>query len=255
MVTGAPTVQARSVLVTGGAAGIGRAVAELLAARGWSVVAADIAEDGLQELSAVPGVTALRAEVTRGADCAAAVRRAVELAPLRGLVCSAGLELHGDVVTTGEADWDRVLGVNLKGIYLAAQAAIPQLAAAGGGSVVVISSAQGLSTQRSVAAYAAAKGGAMALTRAMALDHADAGVRVNCIAPGTIDTTLVRQNAAHFAPEDPEGQLRRWGSMHALGRVGTPAEVAGVVGFLLGDEATFVTGATWLVDGGLLASF
>ncbi|MGI8882042.1 MAG: SDR family NAD(P)-dependent oxidoreductase [Jatrophihabitans sp.] len=249
----------RSVLVVGGGSGIGAATAGLLCEAGWQVVSADITYPA-RSTSPREGVARsgeilkIHADVTNQDDLDRAVSAADHLAPLGGLVYSAGAERHA-TVTGDDAVWPEMIEVNLTGAYRAGRAAVPALSRNGGGSVVIVSSVQGLATQPGVAAYAAAKAGALGLVRAMALDHAAAGVRVNAVAPGTIDTPLVRHNAEAMYPGDPTRALADWGAMHALGRIGQPEEVASVIGFLLSDAASFVTGATWTVDGGLLASF
>jgi NAD(P)-dependent dehydrogenase (short-subunit alcohol dehydrogenase family) len=243
----------RSVMVVGGGSGIGAATAALLSGRGWLVFSADLTHSA--EPIDAGGIQQRRADTRDIADLRAVVDEANDQAPLKGLVFCAGLERHGDVLAEDESIWDDMIEVNLTGAYLSARAAIPALAANSGGSIVVMSSVQGIATQKGAAGYAAAKAGAMGLVRAMALDHADAGIRVNAVAPGTVDTALVRRNAAQVRPDDPAAALTDWGAMHALGRIAQPVEIATVVAFLLSDEASFVTGATWTVDGGLLASY
>lgn len=254
----------RSVVVVGGGSGIGEASAELLAARGWAVVSADIAyptttigdDDKPGQDDAGPdGIRRVRADATRLADLQAVVDEADRVAPLKAMVFSAGAERHGDVLAADGTIWDQMLEVNLTAAYLSARAGVPRLIDNGGGSVVVLSSVQGLATEPGNVGYAAAKAGAMGLVRAMALDHGRQGVRVNAIAPGTVETPLVRRNAAEIDPGDPDAVLASWGRLHALGRIAQPAEIAAVVAFLVSDEASFVTGSTWTVDGGLLASY
>ncbi|WP_029136544.1 SDR family NAD(P)-dependent oxidoreductase [Nakamurella lactea] len=279
------TSAGRSAVVIGGASGIGAATADLLAARGWHVVCADIADPPDQSDAVgrgldgpgpdrperdnrevddravggaddAPGSMRHRyADATRLADLRRVVAEADAIAPLKALVFSAGAERHGDVLAEDGTIWDQMIDVNLTAAYLSARAGIPLLIANGGGSVVVLSSVQGIATEPGNAGYAAAKAGAMGLVRAMALDHGRQGVRVNAVAPGTVDTPLVRRNAAAVRPEDPDAVLAGWGELHALGRVARSSEIAAVVAFLVSDEASFVTGATWTVDGGLLASY
>ena len=170
------------------------------------------------------------------------------------LVCCAGIQRYGTVVDTPEEVWDDVLDINLKGVYLAAKFAVPEMRKHGGGALVAISSVQAFASQTSVAAYTASKGGINALVRAMALDHASDNITVNAVCPASVDTPMLRWAAdLHKGQGTVEETLAGWGRGHPLGRIGQPWEIAEAVAFLASDKARFITGAELKIDGGALA--
>lgn len=253
----------RRALVTGGAGGIGRAAAELLAERGAAVAvtALELAEAAAvaDAITAAGGrAMAIEADVSDAVSVAAAVERTVAAyGGLDTLVVSAGIQRYGSVAETDEATWDEVFAVNAKGAFLAARAAIPHLRRGTAGSIVVVSSVQGHATQTDVAAYTASKGALAALVRSIAVDEARHGVRANAVSPGSVDTPMLRHSATLFAGDDPDAVgalLARWGESHPLGRIARPREIAEVIAFLAGPRASFLTGADVPVEGGLLAT-
>jgi NAD(P)-dependent dehydrogenase (short-subunit alcohol dehydrogenase family) len=246
----------KTVVVTGGALGIGRAVCELFAERGAVVSLIDWDEKaGNETCSAIEqnGGKALfqKANVASFDEVHAAIEVThASFGSIDSLVVSAGIQRYGTAVSTDEAQWDEVLDVNLKGAWNAARSAIPFIKKNKSGSIVNVSSVQALASQQNVLAYTVSKHGLLGLTRSMAMDFAKDGIRVNAVCPGTVDTPMLKW-AASLDP-NPQSVYDACNAMHPLGRIAQPREIAEVVSFLAHESASFVTGAVWTVDGGLL---
>jgi len=245
--------EGRVALITGGGSGIGRASALRLASEGAAIAVADIDSGGGEETCRQVQAHAGRAvfvpaDVTQAADAERMVAETVKAFDgLDVLFTSAGVGGGGSVVDLSEEDWDRLVDLDLKGVYLSSKFAIPEMRKLERGAIVHVSSIGGLRGM-SGAHFCAAKGGLINLTRSMAVAHAAENIRVNCICPGYIATPIIQGIL-----DDPE-KLKRTGARHPMGRIGTAEEVAAAVAFLASDEASFITGAILAVDGGYLAA-
>jgi len=250
----------KAALVTG-TTGIGRACALRLAEAGARVLACGIdvaANAALHRLAQDKGLAIVSrlTDVSSELEVGAAVAEAEErFGGVDIVVNAAAIHPYGTVVTTDAATWARCMAVNVGSIYLTARFAVPLMAARGGGAILNISSVQGHACQQNVAAYVATKGAIHALTRAMALDHADQRIRVNSISPGSVRTPILELAARTCGGEgvSVEQAFARFGAAHPLGRIGEPEEVAEMVAFLASDRAAFCTGGDYLIDGGLIA--
>lgn len=249
----------KAALVTG-TTGIGRAIALRLAAGGAKVVACGIDEEGNRELSQEGARLGLAVGVECGdvSDPGAVAKLVADAARKMGgvdiLACAAAIHPFGTVLDTDPETWNRCMAVNVGSIYLLARAVVPEMRKRGGGSIVNLASVQGHACQKGVAAYAASKGAIHSLTRALALDHAEDGIRVNSISPGSVRTPMLARAAERFSPGVPEDEVfARFGAAHPLGRIATPEEIAEVAAFLASARAAFCTGSDFVVDGGLLA--
>ncbi|NVM93000.1 NAD(P)-dependent dehydrogenase (short-subunit alcohol dehydrogenase family) [Variovorax sp. SG517] len=241
----------RRFVVSGGASGIGLAVARLALARGARTVLLDHDASRLQTSAQALGDAALPlvCDVTDSQAVTAAMNHAVHwLGGLDALVNSAGVDSLKPLEQTGDDEWARTLAVNLTGPMLTCRAAMPHLRAAGGGSIVNISSGAGLRPLPNRTAYCATKAAVIMFGKALSIEAAPDGIRVNAVCPGAIDTPLFRSSYEHA--EDPQGALEEIRQRYALGRVAAPEEVAEAVLYLSGPGASYITGTALAVDGG-----
>lgn len=245
-------------MITGAGSGIGRASALLFGAEGARLALVDRDVVGLQETMTAIGASNGEASVHTGdvGDADFANAAVAEIVARHGrldvLMTAAGFSCGGTVLTTDPADWEAVFRTNVGGTWLWARAAIPQMQRQGSGSIITLASQLALAGGKGNSAYIAAKGAIISLTRTMALDFADDGIRVNAIAPGAIDTPMLRRSfARHAAPETVREASR---SRHAMKRFGKPEEIAATALHLASDASSFTTGAVMVVDGGWLAA-
>ncbi|MDP3256638.1 SDR family oxidoreductase [Bosea sp. (in: a-proteobacteria)] len=248
----------KTALVTGAGSGIGQAIALLFAAEGAQLALIDRDEAGLVETQAQIAAAGGQAIIQCG-DVGAPGFAEAAVAVCAGrfggpdvLVTAAGFSCGGTVTTTAPEDWDAVFRANVGGTFLFARAAIPRMQARGGGAIVTFASQLALAGGRGNSAYIAAKGAILSLTRTMALDYAADAIRVTAIAPGAIDTPMLRRSFARHADPEPVREASR--SRHAMKRFGRAEEVAQAALYLASDASSFSTGTTMVVDGGWLAA-
>lgn len=243
-------------IVTGGASGIGRATALLFAREGAGVAIADVnAQTGEQVAAEVRGAGGRAffqvADVSRAEDCRNLTSRTLaEFGRIDILFNNAGIIRRATVLDLNEENWDRVMAVNVKSIYLLSREVIPHMEKQGAGSIINTGSGWGLAGGAKAAVYCASKGAVVLLTKAMAIDHGPR-IRVNCICPGDTDTGMLRSEAAQLGED--AGRFLGEAAKRPLGRVGTPEEIAHAVLYLASDSSSFVTGTALVADGGGLA--
>ncbi len=248
--------QGKTVIITGGSKGTGLAAARLFARDGANVVIAARGEkDGNEAVEIIKseGGKALfvPCDVSKAKDCENVVNKAVEtFGGVDVLVNNAGIViLDTTALTTTEEDWDKTLDINLKGSFLMSKYAIPYMLKAGKGAIVNVSSIYGIVGGYGAVPYAAAKGGMVQMTRAMAIDHAQQNIRINCICPGSIDSPMMKGEWEVIGGD--EAELRKmFGAKHPMNRISQPEEQANAIFFLASDDASFITGAILPVDGG-----
>jgi NAD(P)-dependent dehydrogenase (short-subunit alcohol dehydrogenase family) len=250
-------VAEKVALITGGASGIGRATALLLASQGASIALADVNADAgrrvVDEIVRSGGRAFFEpTDVTQAGDCRRMVERTIrEFGQIDILFNNAGIIRRATVLNLNEEDWDRVMAVNVKSVYLLSREVIPHMQKAGGGTIINTASGWGLAGGAKAAVYCASKGAVVLLTKAMAIDHGPQNIRVNCICPGDTDTGLLREEAQQLGVES--SRFLASSGERPLRRVGTPEEIAQAALYLASDASSFVTGTALVVDGGGLA--
>lgn len=251
------SLEGKAAVVTGAASGIGRATARRLAQAGANVALLDINEakgkKAVGEIHAAEGKAVfIPCDVTSDSDCQKAASSAYKtFGRIDVLVNSAGVIRRKNIVDLQEEEWDLVINVNLKSIFLLSRQVIPLMIKGGGGCIVNIGSGWGIKGGPKAAAYCAAKGGVVNLTRAMAIDHGKDSIRVNCICPGDTDTPLLRSEATQLGRK--EEMFLREAAERPLHRIGQPEDIANAVLYLVSDISSWVTGSVLVVDGGGIA--
>jgi NAD(P)-dependent dehydrogenase (short-subunit alcohol dehydrogenase family) len=244
----------RTMLITGAAGGIGRATVKVFAEHGWRVIGVDRAafgdnfpQDGLFIRADISQSASLHGiyDLARGFnDC------------LDAIVNNAAIQIAKPLIDTTVEEWDAVMASNLRSVFLGAKLAYPLLKAAGGGAIVNVSSVHAVATSANIAAYAASKGGLLALTRAMAIEFAKDNIRVNAVLPGAVDTPMLRagMDRGHLSGPSIHDRLENLANKTVIGRVGQPEEIANAIYFLADQsQSSFMTGQAMLVDGGATA--
>ena len=244
----------RVMLITGAAGGVGRATVAYFAQAGWRVVGVDRADFGV---GFPENGLFVRADISNPQDIETIYQQASAFAGVLDVVVNnAAMQITRPLVETSVEEWDQVMASNLRSVFLGAKLAYPLLVAAGGGAIVNVSSVHAVATSANIAAYAASKGGLLALTRAMAIEFAPQNIRVNAILPGAVDTPMLRAglNRGHVGGESMSDRLENLARKTVNGRVGQPQEIASAIYFLAdGRQSSFMTGQALIVDGGATA--
>ncbi len=247
-------IENRIVLITGAAGGIGRATVVLFAERGWRVIGVD--RQGFGEGFPANGLF-IQADISEPAQLESIYEKTrAYTGQLHAVIHNAALQIAKPLIETTAEEWDAVMASNLRSVFLGAKLAYPLLKAAGGGAIVNVSSVHAVATSANIAAYAASKGGLLALTRAMAIEFAPDNIRVNAILPGAVDTPMLRAglNRGHVGGETIYDRLENLARKTVNGRVGKPEEIAHAIYFLADDtQSSFMTGQALIVDGGATA--
>ena len=244
----------QTILITGASGGIGRATVQLFAEKGWRVIGVDIADYGK---SFPENGVFIQSDISSGTAMEEIFAQVQEFTDsLDALVNNAALQIAKPILETSVEEWDAVMAANLRSVFLGVKLAHPLLKMRGGGAVVNVSSVHAIQTSANIAAYAASKGGLLALTRAMAIEFAPDEIRFNAILPGAVDTQMLRDGLerGHVGEGDVQDRLENLARKTVSGKVGTPAEIANAIYFLADNEqSSFMTGQALVVDGGATA--